>query len=104
VAFAAFFDFAVLVLLKTARAEGDAMTKLYPFTDLGSFANDNAGAVVDEKVRTDFRAGMNIDPSAAVRPLGHDPRNQRQMHFVEHVRHSLDRDRLQRWIGKNDFF
>src|SRR6266705_5985090 len=30
VAFAAFFDFAVLVLLKTARAEGDAMIKLYP--------------------------------------------------------------------------
>jgi len=46
VTFAAFLDFAVLVFLKTARAEGDAVIKLYPRTDLRRFANNNSGAVI----------------------------------------------------------
>src|SRR5207245_1069393 len=85
--FAAFLDFAVLVLLKAARAEGDAVIELHPRTDLGSFANNNSGAVIDEKMRTDFGARVNVDPSPAVRPLGHDSWNQGQVHCVKNVRH-----------------
>ena len=44
--------------------------------DFRRLANDYAGAVVDEEMRADLRAGMNIDAGAAVRPLGHDARNQ----------------------------
>ena len=102
--FAAFFDFAVLIFLKTARAESDAVIKLHSRTDLRRFANDHAGPMIDEKVRTDFCARMNVDPGPAVRPLGHDSRNERQIHFIKNMRHSLDRDRFERRVSKNDFF
>ena len=55
-------------------------------------------------MRTDFCARVNVDPSPAVRPLGHDSWNQRQVHCVKNVRHSLNRNRLERRVGKNDFF
>ena len=48
------------------------------------------------------RTGMNIDPSAAVRPFGHDARNQRHL-SVEQMRHSINGDRLQRRISEDDF-
>src|SRR5882757_3866295 len=90
-----------------SRAEGagderDALVKFHVRTDSRRLANDHAGAMVDEKMRTNLRARMNIDPGAAVRPLGHNSRNKR--HFsVEQMRHSINRDRLQRGIRENNF-
>src|SRR6266576_4355195 len=85
-----------------ARDERHALVKFHVRSDLRCLANDDAGAVVDEKMRTNLRARMNIDPGAAVRPLGHNSRNQR--HFsVEQMCHSINRDRLQRRIRENNF-
>src|SRR4029077_9964055 len=58
-----------------ARDERHALVKFHVRPDLRCLANDHAGAMVDEKVRTDLGARMNIDPGAAMRPLGHDARD-----------------------------
>src|SRR5204863_7252689 len=81
--FAAFLDFAVLVLLKAARAERDAVIKLHPRTDLGSSANNKSGAMIDEKIRTNFTARVNVDPIPTVRSLDLDSWNQRHTHCVK---------------------
>src|SRR5438552_10616258 len=101
-ALAAFFDFSVYVFLKAARAERDAMIKFYSRTDLGSFADYDAGPVINKKMRSNFCARMNIDPGAAVCPFGHDARYQWHL-VVQQVRHSVNGDRFQGRISKNDF-
>src|SRR5437763_9604198 len=102
--FAALFDFAVLVFLKTARAERDGVIQLYARTDFAGLTDDDAGAVIDKEMRADPGAGMNIDAGAAVGPLGHDPRDERQILEVKNVGHALDGDRFERRISQNNFF
>ena len=58
-----------------AGNERDALVKFHVRTDLGRLANDDAGAVIDKKMGTNLRAGVNIYSCAAVCPLGHDARN-----------------------------
>ena len=55
-------------------------------------------------MRSDFRAGMNVDASTAVGPLRHDARDERQVLQIKLVRHALDGDGLERGIGQDDFF
>src|SRR5450830_1161024 len=102
-AFSTFYYFAVLVLLKTARSERDRVIKLNACSDLRRLADYDAGAVVDKKMRANSRSGMDIDPSPAVCPLGHDARNQWHP-VVQQMRHSISCDRFQRGISENDFF
>jgi len=62
-AFSAFFDFAVFVFLKAARAQRDGMNKVFTTrTNLSALTDYHTGAVIDKKMRADFRPGMNIDP------------------------------------------
>src|SRR5437588_3020770 len=82
----ALFNSALFVLLKASRAKGDAMIQLHPRSDFTGLANDDAGAVIDKKVLTDFRSGMNIDTGAAEGPLCHDSRDQRQIAQSKFVR------------------
>ena len=49
-AFSTFFDFAVLVFLKTTRTERDRVIKLNARADLRRLTDDYAGTVIDEKV------------------------------------------------------
>src|SRR5262249_45931035 len=53
-------------------------------------------------MRADLGTGMNIDSGAAVRPFGHDARNQRHL-SIKQMRHSINGDRLQSGIGEDDF-
>src|SRR6266542_1965597 len=102
-AFSTFFDFAVLVLLKTARTERDRVIKLNARPDLRCFTNDYAGTVIDEKVFADFRAWVNVDPGAAVSPFGHDAWNQR--HFVvKEMRHSINGNRFKNSLKTSSAF
>src|SRR5262245_35641876 len=101
-AFSAFFDFAVLVLLKTTRTERDRMIKLDARAHLCLFAEDYASAVLEKRMPADFCPRMNINPRSAVSPFRHDAGNQRHL-VVKQVRHSMNGDRLQRGIGKNNF-
>src|SRR5437899_10390551 len=101
-AFPTFFDFAVLVLLKAARTERDRVIKLNARPDLRCLTNDYAGTVIDEKVFADFRAWVNVDPGAAMRPFGHDARNQR--HFaVKAMRDSINSNSFAPGVSKYEF-
>src|ERR1700676_4582237 len=60
--FAAFFDFAVLVFLKAARAQCDGMIQLHPRSDFAGLADDHARAVVHEESHTDLCAGIIVSP------------------------------------------
>src|SRR6266404_8498335 len=100
--FAAFFNFAVLVLLKTARAERDAVIKFHSRADLTGLANYHAGAVIDKKMRANLCARMDVDTGTAVCPLGHNAGDQGHL-VVEKVRQSINRDRFQGWISEDDF-
>ena len=75
---AALLDFAVLVFLETTRAQCDTVKQFYPRSNLACLADDYPCAMVDKKMRANLCARMNIDSRAAVRPLSHDARNQRQ--------------------------
>src|SRR5437764_844976 len=98
----AFFSTQCLSGPERARDERHALVKFHVRPDLRRLANDHSRAVVDEEMRADLRTRMNIDPRAAVRPLGHDARNQRHLP-VEQMRHSINSDRLQRRISEDDF-
>src|SRR6266540_1220639 len=101
-AFSTFFDFAMLVFLKTARTERDRVIKLHARADLRRLTDDYTSTVIDEKVFANFRARVDIDPGTAVRPLGHDAWDQR--HFVvKEMRHSVNGDGFQRGVSENDF-
>ena len=101
-AFSAFFNFAVLVLLKTAGTERDRVIKLNARADLRRLTDDYPSTVIDEKVFTDFCAWVNVDSGTAVRPFGHDARYQRHL-LVKEMRHSMNGNRFQRGISENDF-
>ena len=101
-AFPTLLDFAVLVLLKTARAQRHRVIQLHPLPNVAGLADDDSGPVIDEKMRADLCAGMNVDPGARVGPLRHEPRNERHFSFVKQMRHSLDRDRFDRRIRNDD--
>src|SRR5436309_8354782 len=100
---AALLDFAVLVFLKTAGTERNTVKQFYSRSDLACLANHYTRAMVYEKVRANLCARMDIDSRAAVRPLGHDARNQGQPLYVKLMRHPLDRDRFKRRISQNYF-
>src|SRR5207249_12265523 len=102
-ALSACFDFAVFVVLKASRAQRDGMMRFHTRTNLSAFTVCHPGAVIDKKMRADFRPGMNIDPGAAMRPFGHDARNQRHL-AVKQVCHSMNGDGLERGISEYDLF
>src|SRR5438552_117162 len=48
--FSAFLNFAVLVFLKAAGAERDAVIQFYARSDFASLPDYNAGSVIDKKI------------------------------------------------------
>ena len=66
------------------------------------FADDDAGAVVDEKVVADRRAGVDIDTGELVGIFGHHARQHGDAHFVQPVRYPVNADRFKRGIGEHD--
>ena len=72
--------------------------------ELSRFANHHASAVIDEKVRADLRAGMDVDACAAMRPLCHHAWNQWNVFFIENMSRTLDGNCLQARISQDDLF
>ena len=86
-----------------ARHEADALIHLHMVPDGARLADDRAGAVVHEEVRADARAGVQVHAAAAVRPLGHDARQQHDVLAVKLMRHALHSDGLHEGVGDDDF-
>ena len=78
------------------------MVELHAVADLAGLADDHAGAVIDEEVGSDRGAGMDVDAGAAVGPLGHHAREERDILAVEQMGDALDGDGLQTGIGEDD--
>ena len=70
--------------------------------DGGGFADDDAGAVVDEEMRADARAGMEIAAGAFVGIFGEHARQQRNAEPVKLVRETLHGDREHAGVGEDD--
>jgi len=90
------------VLSEAARDQPDALIKTHAIADFGRASNHHAGAMIDEEMGADFRAGMQIDAGAAVRPFGHHPGEKGNIRFVENMGHAKDSDRLDAGISKHD--
>ena len=91
------------VLGEAAGDEADALVKPHAVADLRRAADDHASAVIDEKMRADVGAGMNVDAGAAVRPFGHHAGQEGDAFLVQDMGETEDCDGLDTGIGENDF-
>jgi hypothetical protein len=103
VSLAALFNPALIIFLEAPRSQGNPMIELYMVTDNAGFSDDDTSSVIDKEIVTDLGAWMNIDPGSAMGPLGHNPREQWQLHQVKGVGDALNSDRLDTRIA-NDYF
>src|SRR5690606_9019094 len=103
VAFSALDRVAAAVHLEGFRAEGDALVGFYVMADAGGFADDDAGAVVDEEVGADLGAGVDVGAGAFVGILGEHPGQQRDLEVVEEMGDALQRDHQHAGVGEDDF-
>ena len=69
-----FYEGSVGINRKTLRTERNALIKFNTLADCGGLTDNNTGTVVDEKVRSDFSAGMHVDACRSVSVLGHHSR------------------------------
>ena len=92
-------------LARSQRASDEANTliELHMLADLTGLANDHASAVIDEEVRADLRPRMDVDASAAMRPLRHHARQQWHLGLIQPVRDTLHGDGFQPWVCQDDF-
>ncbi len=98
--------FTALEGLAAAGGEGtqrDALIELDALSDDGGFADDDAGAVVDEEIIADGGAGVDVDAGEVVGVFGHDARDQRHLGFVEFVGDAVHADGEEAGIGEDDF-
>ena len=86
-----------------ARSEGDTVIHFYVVADDRRFAHYTAGAVIDEKMMADGRAGVEVHSGASVRPFRHNARKERHVFFVKHVGHSLYGDGFDEGIAHDNF-
>ena len=77
------------------------MIELHPVADFGRFADHHARAVVDEEIVADRGAGVDVDAGAAVRPLAHHSRDQRNVQLVQEMGEPVDGDGLQAGIAED---
>ena len=59
----------VLVDREAPCAQGDRLVQTHPFADEGRFANDDAGAVIDEEACANAGAGVNVHSGGRMRGL-----------------------------------
>src|SRR5690606_12296025 len=77
---------AVLVGGKALGAQGDRLVDAHAFADDGGFADDYAGAVIDEEAAADLGAGVDVDTRLAVGQFGSYPGQEGQALAVQLVR------------------
>src|SRR5688572_21808794 len=88
-----------LVDLEALRAKRHALVERHAVAHDRGLADDDAGAVVDEELAPDRRAGVDVDAGAPVRVLGDEPRQQRDLEAVEDMGDAVPRDREHAGIG-----
>ena len=91
------------IVVEADGAESHALVKRHMVGDHAGLSDHDARAMIDEETRPDSRSRMNVDASAAVRPLRHHSRNQRDAKRMQAVRQAIDGDRFEPRIAKDNF-
>ena len=73
------------------------------FADFCRFSDDNARAMVNHKIFAYLCAGIDFNSRHTMSIFRHDPRNDRNLHFVQNMCHAMDGNGKQAGIGKNNF-
>ena len=94
---------AVGIVVEADGAEGDTLVKGHMVGNHAGLSNHHACAMIDEETRADPRPGMNVDSGAAMGPFCHHAWNQRDAQRMQTVGESIDRDRFEAGIAKDDF-
>ena len=92
-------------LLVAGEAEGTesyALVELDAFADSCCLADDDAGAMIDEKPPADRGAGMDIDAGLAVGVLGHHAGDQRDVETIKLVGHAINGHGRKARVAKDD--
>ena len=95
-------EFAVVGSLEAERAERNALVQLHVLADVASLADDDAGAVIDEKARADRCPWVDVDTRFGVRILGHHSRDVRHPEQLQLVRHAVGADRFEAGIAEDN--
>ena len=83
-------------------AQGNALVDLHMVTDGGGFADDNAGAVVNEEVLSDGCAGVDVDTGDGMGMLRHDSGQHGNAHGVQNMGQTVDGDGVKTGIAVDD--
>ena len=84
------------------RSQCNTLVDLDVIADAGGLADDHPGAMIDEKMRSDFRSGMNIRACALMRELRDHAGKQCDAHLVEDMSNALERDDQDTRVGQYD--
>ena len=84
-------------------AEGYALVNLHVLADDSSFANHDAGAMIDKKVFADGGSRVNVDARSGVRVFGHQSRKHWNMQKVKFVGDAEDGGRHEAGVSEDDF-
>ena len=85
------------------RAQRDALIQFDIVANDRRFPDDNTCSVVNEKIFSDDRAGVDIDPRLAMCVFRHDPRDERNTFKIQDMGDPIYKNRKQAGIGYDDF-
>ena len=85
-------------------AERDALINLDVVADVGRLTDNHAGAVVDKEVLADGCAGVDVNAGTAVRMLGHDARDIRNVPDIQLMCNAVRENCTQSRIRQNNLF
>ena len=77
---------ALIVSREMPRAERDGLINSHIVANDGGFADDDAGAVINEEARSDRGPRMNVDAGPGMRDLRHQPGHQSRVLAMQEMR------------------
>ena len=83
--------------------QGHALVQLDVLADDGSLADDHAGAVVNEEVRPNGGAGVNVDTGEGMGIFRHHPGQHGDLHEIQLMGDAENADGFKGWVGQHDF-
>jgi hypothetical protein len=84
-------------------AQRDTLVNQAVVADLGSLADDNTHAMVDEEPAADCRAGMDLDSRKETADLRDDTRQNRYAGFAKTMRKPVREDGVNSGVTEEDF-
>src|SRR5207248_2243966 len=91
--------FAALI---AGAAEGDSLVEQDVVADFGGFADDDAGAVIDEEAPAYGGAGVNLDSGEESADLGDDAGNERHAPDIELMREAVSQNGMEPRVTEKD--